>query len=106
MVRYAAAVTQGGRSMVISFAVLLLVVAVGASCALAAGTVYLLVRKTKRPMLWALTPVFALLWLLVGAVPLAAFFWASRSPPAPRPPLPTPIQVAPASEAADVPESP
>lgn len=45
-------------------------VAILASAALAAGTAYLVVRWSRRRVLWALAPVFLVLWFLIGAVPL------------------------------------
>lgn len=45
-------------------------VAILASAALAAGSAYLVVRWSRRPVLWALAPVFLLLWLAIGTVPV------------------------------------
>ena len=42
-----------------------------ASITLGVGTAWLVVRWSKKPMLWLLTPVFALVWLAVGVTPLA-----------------------------------
>lgn len=91
--------------MAVSFALVFLLVALVASCALGVGTAYLVVRKTKRPILWVLTPVFAALWFLVGAAPLSMYTWASLAAPLPppRPPVPGPVQVAPAAEVPEIP---
>ena len=45
---------------------IVLLVALAASCALGAGTTWLIVRWSKRPALWALAPVFALIWVAIG----------------------------------------
>lgn len=86
--------------MGVGFALLFLLIALMASCALGAGTAYLVVRKSKQPILWALAPVFALLWMMIGAVPLGMFGWQATVVPAPVPvPAPAPVQIAPADDA-------
>jgi len=94
--------------MGVSFALAFLFVAVAASLALGTGTAWLVVRKTKRPALWVLAPVFAVLWLMVGALPVALLGYRSMAVPRPvPPPMPTaPIQVAPAEDVAPVEEMP
>ena len=54
--------------MTVSFAgLIVLLVALAASCSLGAGTTWLVVRWSKRPALWMLAPAFVLLWIAVGA---------------------------------------
>lgn len=67
--------------MAIGFSVLFLAVALFASVALGAGTAYLVVRWSKKPVLWALTPVFVFLWLGLGLSPLVMLIWSARSAP-------------------------
>ena len=85
--------------MGVSFALVFLLVAVAASLVLGAGSAWLVVRKTKRPVLWVLAPVFALLWLMLGSVPLGlwGFSVVAVRGPVPRS-APGPVQVAPAEE--------
>jgi len=53
--------------MTASFAgLIVLLVAVAASCSLGAATAWLVVRWSKRPVLWLLAPVFVLAWVAVG----------------------------------------
>lgn len=53
--------------MTASFAgLIVLLVALAASCVLGAGTTWLVVRRAKRPVLWVLAPVFVLAWVAVG----------------------------------------
>ena len=84
--------------MGVSFALLFLLIALAASCVLGAGTAYLVVRKAKRPVLWVLAPVFALLWMMIGAVPIGVLSWRAATVPAPLP-APVPVQVTPLDEA-------
>ena len=51
---------------------IVLLVALCASCALGAGTTWLVVRWTKRPALWALAPAFVIAWIAVGLGTVAA----------------------------------
>ena len=75
-----------------------------ACTALGAGVAWLFVRKTKKPIYWSLTPVFALLWFFVTAVPLVGlgFYLPMRAaaPATPPPPgMPAPAMPAPAVRA-------
>jgi len=54
-----------------------LLVAVAASAALGVGTAYALSRWIRKRWVWALAPVFLLLWLSCGAASLAAFYYLS-----------------------------
>lgn len=62
-----------------------LLVAFAASAALSVGTAYALHRWTRKRWVWALTPVFLLLWLSCGAASLAGFYYfaAEEVPPGP-----------------------
>lgn len=84
--------------MGVGFALFFLLVALAASCVLGAGTAYLVVRRSNRPVLWVFAPVFALLWMMIGAVPLGMLSWRVAAVPAPLP-APVPVQVAPADDA-------
>jgi hypothetical protein len=85
--------------MAIGFSVLFLAVALFASVALGTGTAYLVVRWSKKPVLWALTPVFAFLWLGLGLSPLVMLMWSEGLVTAPvvgPPRVPPPPVVGPA----------
>lgn len=50
-----------------------LLVMVIASVVLGAACAYPIVRWSKRSILWAFTPVFALLWFVMGAMTLYGY---------------------------------
>jgi hypothetical protein len=55
-----------------------------ASIALGFVTAYLVVRRTKNPILWVLVPLFTFFWLALGLAPFVFGVRAVRSsPPAP-----------------------
>ena len=70
-----------------------------ASVALGVATAWALYRWTRRRWAWLLTPLFLLLWLLLGAAPFL-FTWRSMAVPAPAPPAP--IEIAPVEAADDI----
>jgi hypothetical protein len=77
-----------------------------ASLALGAATAWLVVWKSKKPILWILAPLFAFLWLLFAAGPLIGLsiylpYRAKMKAPKPVLVAPAPVQAAPATPPAE-----
>lgn len=65
--------------------------ALASSAALGLGTAYALYRRTRKRQVWALTPVFLLLWLACGAASLAGFYYFAAEEVSPSSSPPTPV---------------
>lgn len=68
--------------MAMGFGVLILAFVFFASVVLGAATAWGLYAATRRRWVWLLTPVFALLWLLLGAGPFLLVAGISVARPA------------------------
>ena len=69
--------------MAMNFGVLILAFVFFASVALGAATAWGLYAYSRRRWVWLLTPVFAVLWLLLGTVPFLFLSYDRVARPAP-----------------------
>jgi hypothetical protein len=71
------------QAPVMVFGVFILAFAFFASVALGAATAWGLYAYTHRRWVWLLTPLFAIVWFLLGTTPFLLLAWETTRTPAP-----------------------